>query len=73
MAEEVEETPTEDTSAKDLLTKDDLDFIGSALNAHWNQAHYDLLEKKGLGDIEKENLELQRIRSKEIMKKLGIC
>lgn len=48
----------------------DIDFIVSALNAYWNDAHYKL-QRKDLGDIERQQYEQQRKRSKEIMEKLG--
>jgi len=44
----------------------DLDFIVTALNAHWYDAHHNL-ERKDLGDIERKNYEFQLARSKELM------
>lgn len=54
------------------LTKDETDFVINSLNAYWNQAHEMLTEKNDLGDIQKKNLEYQKTKSKELMKKLGV-
>lgn len=45
------------------------DFILSALNAYWNDAHAEL-QRKDLGDIERKNYEFQLNESKRIMKEL---
>jgi hypothetical protein len=45
-------------------------FLESALNHFWNDAHFNL-QRKDLGDIERENYEKQLQKSKEILQKLG--
>ena len=57
-----------------VLSNDEWSFITSALNAYWNQAHYDLTERghRGeLGDIERDQLEKQKVKSKALMDKIG--
>lgn len=53
------------------VPSNDLDFIVDSLNAYWNDAHAQLSDtRKGLGDIERKNLEYQKAKSKELMNKL---
>jgi hypothetical protein len=57
------------------LTKEEIDFIGSALNAYWNQAVQELTEKghrRELGELEKIMLEKQRDMAKNLMQKIGM-
>lgn len=51
------------------FTQSDLYFIQSALNAYWAEAAF-TLDRKDLGDIERQNFELQKKRSKELMDKV---
>jgi hypothetical protein len=53
------------------ISKKDADFIITALNQMWNKANDLLQAKSGLGDMERENLEYERKKSKELMKQLG--
>ncbi len=59
-----------ETIMEDLeLNRQETELIIGALNLMWNEAH-ELLQRKGLGDIQKENLEWQKTKSKELMLKL---
>ena len=51
------------------LTKSEISLIVQALNAHWLSAHY-AIERKQLGDIERQNYIYQRDKSKELLTKL---
>ena len=55
--------------SKTTFNERDLDFIVTALNAHWYDAHHNL-ERKDLGDIERKNYETQLLRSKELMESI---
>ena len=55
--------------SKTTFNEKDLDFIVTALNAHWYDAHHNL-ERKDLGDIERKNYESQLLRSKELMESI---
>jgi hypothetical protein len=46
------------------------DFILTAVNFYWYTANQNLTERKGLGDIERENYTYQLNNSKEIIKLL---
>lgn len=48
------------------IEEKDLDFIKSALNAHWYDAYHNL-ERKDLGDIERENYQYQLENAKRIL------
>lgn len=52
------------------ITDQDADFIVTALNQVWNDAHQKL-QGKSLGDIERQNYEYAKAKSKELMTKLG--
>jgi len=52
------------------ITNEDADFIVTALNQMWNDAH-EKLQRKDLGDIERKNYEDAKAKSKELMIKLG--
>ena len=54
---------------EDILLKNK-SFLASALNAYWNQA-YSELQRKDLGDIEKELFKYQLSKSKEILNSLN--
>jgi hypothetical protein len=59
-----------DTLTRKIIREDkNNDFIISALNAYWNDAHAQL-QRKDLGDIERENYMFQMNESKRIMKEL---
>ena len=51
------------------LTKEELEFCSTALNAYWNQNHADL-QKQHLGDIEKDLYEDSKTKSKALMLKI---
>lgn len=51
------------------LTKEDYDFIMTALNHIWND-HHQKLHGNNLGDIERKSLEFGKNKAKEIMQKL---
>ncbi len=53
------------------LTKEDKDFIITALNAFWHDSHELLSEGKNLGDMEKEILEFNKRRARELLVKMG--
>ncbi len=53
------------------ITNEEADFIVTALNQMWNNAH-EKLQKKNLGDLERKNYEHEKSKSKELMTKLGI-
>jgi len=51
------------------ITKIDADFIVTALNQMWNDAH-EKLQRKDLDDIERKNYEYAKSKSKELIDKL---
>ncbi len=57
----------------DKLSQSEIDFIIESLNEYWYNAHTQLDNHNNkLGAIQKENLEYIKVRSKELMKKLGV-
>lgn len=55
------------------FSEEDANVIMQALNQMWNDANQKLQEK-GLGDIERENYQYAKKKSKEIMDKLdNLC
>ena len=59
-----------DATSRVNLSKADVSLIESALNFYWNDAHFNLNNKKPLGDLEKIMYQEQLDRSKELMVKL---
>lgn len=56
---------------EDTLTKQDYQFIESALQAYWFDAHTNLTERpKELGDLEKEMLIKRKKLAKSIIEKI---
>ncbi len=54
----------------DELTEKDIDFIKESLNETWYNATRKL-ERKDLGDIDRQNTLFAQQRAKELLEKLG--
>lgn len=56
---------------KEILLFSHLDFLEKALNYYWHNAN-DNLKRKDLGDIERQNYEIQLSKCKLIMQQMNL-